>query len=216
MEVVSLNVGLPRSVVWHGRTVTTSIYKSPVAGRVPLRRLNLDGDRQSDLSVHGGASKAVYCYPHEHYAWWTRELNGRDLPIGMFGENLTIRGLDEQSVHIGDQFSIGSAQVIVTQPRMPCYKLGIRFEDDDMVGRFLAARRSGFYLAVEREGEVGAGDAIARVGRDPNGVSISEIARLYTAKTFSQRDADVVRRALEVAALPDGWKEYLRNRLAIA
>src|SRR5206468_3692584 len=124
MRIVSLNAGLPRDVEWRGRTVTTSIYKNPVEGRVSLRRLNLDGDRQADLSVHGGAFKAVYCYPIEHYAPWMKELKGRDLPLGMFGENFTTEGLDEDSVQLGDQFSIGSARVVVTQPRLPCYKLG--------------------------------------------------------------------------------------------
>jgi MOSC domain-containing protein YiiM len=213
MEIVSLNRGLPREVEWRGRTVTTAIYKNPVDGRVPLRKLNLDGDGQADLTVHGGAFKAVYCYPIEHYSRWTKELGGRELPAGMFGENFTTDGLDEDSVHVGDQFSIGTAQVIVTQPRMPCYKLGVRFQSDDMVKRFLASGRSGFYLAVQREGDVGVGDNIALVGRDPHGVRISEITRLYVAKTYSREDAATVTRAMRAAALPDGWKAYFRDRL---
>src|SRR5205823_1422250 len=160
MKLVSVNVGQPRAVTWHGRNVTTAIFKQPVNGRVALRRLNLDGDRQADLSVHGGEFKAVYCYPISHYDYWRRELPGRDLPLAMFGENFTVEGLLEDSVHVGDQFSVGSAEVVVTQPRLPCYKLGVRFQADDMVKRFLASGRTGFYLAVKREGELGAGDEI--------------------------------------------------------
>jgi MOSC domain-containing protein YiiM len=214
MKIVSLNTGLPREVTWHGRRVTTGIYKAPVEGRVPLRRLNLDGDRQADLSVHGGEFKAVYCYPHEHYAWWTHELGGRELPLAMFGENLTTEGVDETSVHVGDQFSIGTAQVIVTQPRLPCYKLGIRFQSDDMVRRFLASGRTGFYLAVQREGDVGAGDAMTVLARDPHRVRVADITRLYVAKTFASDDLAVIGNALRIAALPDSWKTHFRDRLA--
>ena len=213
MRVVSVNTGLPREVVWHGTNVTTGIYKQPVEGRVALRRLNLDGDRQADLSVHGGEHKAVYCYPLAHYDYWKNELPGRELPTAIFGENFTTEGLLENFVHLGDRFSVGSAEVIVTQPRLPCYKLGIRFESDDMVKRFLASGRTGFYLGVTREGEVGAGDEIAVLARDPQSVSIAEITRLYVAQRYSKQDADVVRRALQVAALPESWKEYLRERL---
>jgi MOSC domain-containing protein YiiM len=213
MRVVSVNTGLPREVTSHGRNVTTGIYKQPVGGRVVLRRLNLDGDGQADLSVHGGAHKAVYCYPLAHYGYWKGELPGRDLPTAIFGENFTTEGLLENAVHLGDRFSVGSAEVIVTQPRLPCYKLGIRFESDDMVKRFLASGRTGFYLGVTREGEVGAGDEIALLARDPQAVSIAEITRLYVAQSYSQQDADVVRRAMQVAALPESWKEYLRERL---
>jgi MOSC domain-containing protein YiiM len=213
MRIVSLNVGVPREVTWHGRTVPTSIYKEPVEGRVSLRRHNLDGDRQADLSVHGGEFKAVYCYPIEHYAWWTRELHGRALPLGMFGENFTTEGLDEDSVQLGDEFSIGTSRVVVTQPRMPCYKLGIRFEADDMVKHFLASGRTGFYLAVREEGNVGAGDPITLIGRDPHGVRVADITRLYVAKKFSRDDIAAASRALLVEALPESWKEHLRDRL---
>jgi MOSC domain-containing protein YiiM len=214
MRIVSLNIGLPRDVVWHGRTVTTGIFKEPVAGRVALRRLNLDGDRQADLTVHGGPFKAVYCYPVEHYALWTEELGGGALPMGAFGENLTTEGLNEDDVHIGDEFSIGTARLVVTQPRMPCYKLGIRFRDDGMVKRFLASRRTGFYLAVVREGDVGTGDAIARAAEDPQRLRVADITRLYVARAFDRDDVATAKKALEVAALPESWKEYLRDRLA--
>ena len=213
MKIVSLNVGMPRDVMWHGRAVTTGIFKSPVNGRVALRALNLDGDRQADLSVHGGEYKAVYCYPLEHYDYWKKELPGRDLPMGMFGENFTTEGLPQDSVHLGDRFSVGSAEVVVTQPRLPCYKLGVRFQSDDMVRRFLVSGRTGFYLAVTREGEVAAGDEIKVISREGNGVPVSEITRLYIAKRYDDNDVKSLRRALRVAALPDSWKEYFRERL---
>jgi MOSC domain-containing protein YiiM len=213
MKIVSLNIGLPREVVWHGRRVTTAIYKSAVGGRVPLQRLNLHGDGQADLSVHGGESKAVYCYPYEHYAWWADQL-GSELPMGMFGENLTTEGLDEDSVHIGDQFSIGTALVTVTQPRLPCYKLGIRFQSDAMVRRFLDSGRTGFYLAVQQEGTLAAEDDIAVLARDPHHVSVGDITRLYVKKAYGADDRAMVRNALEIAVLPDSWKAHFRQRLA--
>ena len=213
MKVVSVNVGLPREVVWHGRTVSTGIYKQAVPGRIALRKLNLDGDRQADLTVHGGEHKAVYCYPLEHYDYWRIELPGQDLPMGAFGENFTTAGLLEDSVHLGDRLSIGSAEVVVTQPRLPCYKLGIRFQSDDMVKRFFGSRRTGFYVAVAREGEVGAGDEITMILRDPNRVPVSEITRLYAEKRYGDAEQNSVRQALQVAALPESWKEYLSERV---
>jgi len=213
MKIVSVNTGLPRDVTWRGRLVTTGIYKEPVEGRVALRTLNLDGDRQADLNVHGGAYKAVYCYPIEHYDYWKRELAGQEISMAMFGENFTTDGLVEDFVHLGDRFSIGSAEVVVTQPRLPCYKLGVRFQSDDMIKRFLASRRTGFYLAVTHEGDVGAGDEITMVARDSNAVPVSDITRLYVARSFSDDDVASVRRALHVAALPESWKEYFRDRL---
>jgi MOSC domain-containing protein YiiM len=216
MKIVSLNVGLPREVMWHGRAVTTGIFKEPVAGRIGLRKLDLDGDGQADLTVHGGEYKAVYCYPVAHYDYWTKELPGRDLPMGMFGENFTAQDLSEDSTHLGDRFSVGSAEVVVTQPRLPCYKLGMRFQSDDMVRRFLASGRTGFYFAVTREGEVGAGDEIKLVSRDENAVPVSEITRLYIAKRYDGDDVKSLRRALRVSALPESWKEYFRGRLAKA
>jgi MOSC domain-containing protein YiiM len=195
--------------------VTTSIYKDTVQGRVALRRLNLDGDGQSDLTVHGGKDKAVYCYPIEHYDYWRAELPGRALPLGVFGENFTTEGLvSEEAVHVGDRFAVGSAEVVVTQPRLPCYKLGIRFEWDTMVGRFLAAGRTGFYLAVIREGEVEAGDEIRMLGRDAESVPISEITRLYIAKKYDEADVRQVQRALRVDALTQSWKQYFREKVA--
>ena len=221
MKLVSLNIGLSREVTWRGINVSTGIFKAPVNGRVALLKLNLDGDRQADLTVHGGKNKAVYCYPLEHYDYWKRELPGRELPLGVFGENFTLDfgdlgpnpGLPEDLIHVGDRFSVGSAEVVVTQPRIPCYKLGIRFQMDDMVKRFLLSRRSGFYLAVSREGEVGAGDEMTPLSQDPNAVAVSGISRLYIAKHYSDEDRHLLQRALRVAALPESWKEYFRERL---
>jgi MOSC domain-containing protein YiiM len=213
MKLISLNTGLPQDVTWHGRRVTTGIFKRPVEGRIALRTLNLDGDRQADLSVHGGAYKAVYCYPIEHYDFWRDSLPGAELPMAAFGENFTTSGLAEDAVHLGDRFSVGSAEVVVTQPRLPCYKLGIRFQSDQMVKRFLASGRTGFYFSVSREGDVGAGDDISLLSRDTNAVPVSEITRLYVAKGFGDDDVASARRALIVPALPESWKEYLRDRL---
>jgi MOSC domain-containing protein YiiM len=217
MNLVSVNIGMPREVSWHGRIVTTGIFKGPVRGRVALRKLNLDGDRQADLTVHGGEHKAVYCYPLAHYDYWKKELPGQELPMGMFGENFTVndggKGLLEESVHLGDRFSVGTAEVAVTQPRLPCYKLGVRFGSDDMVKRFLASGRTGFYLAVVREGEVGAGDELKLMAREPNAIAVSEITRLYVAKRYSEAETAAVRRALQLPELPESWKEYFRERL---
>ncbi len=213
MKIVSLNVGFPREVAWHGHVVTTGIFKEAVKGRVVLRKLDLDGDRQADLTVHGGEYKAVYCYPLEHYEYWKKELPGRDLPMGVFGENFTTEGMLEGSVYLGDRFSVGSAEVIVTQPRLPCYKLGLRFQSDDMVKRFLASGRMGFYLAVAREGKVAAGDEMKSISRDSNAVPVSAITQLYVAKRYNEADVRTARRALMVDALPESWKEYFRERL---
>jgi MOSC domain-containing protein YiiM len=210
MKVVSVNVGLPREVVWKGQTVTTGIFKEPVEGRVVLHALNLEGDRQADLTVHGGRSKAVYAYPAEHYGYWSHELPEMPLPWGMFGENLTTEGLCEDALNIGDRFRIGTAEVMVTEPRMPCYKLGIRFGRDDIVKRFLASGRSGFYFAVLREGELGAGDTIQRTHQEPNSVTVSDIVRLYVSERGNR---ELLQRAVEVEALPEGWREHFQRQL---
>ena len=210
MQLISVNVGLPREVAWHGRVVRTSIWKDPVDGLVHVSSLNLDGDKQSDLSVHGGPEKAVYAYPREHYEYWRRELPGTDLAWGAFGENFTTEGLLETDIRIGDRLRVGSAEFLVTQPRMPCFKLGIRFGRDDIVKRFLRSGRPGFYLAVVREGDVARGDSLEFVGRDEHGVTVADIASLYA----SDRDnEDLLRRAVDVPALPESWKGYFRKRL---
>lgn len=207
MEIVSVNVGLPRKVAWKGRIVVTGIFKLPAAGRVMMRTLNFDADRQADLTVHGGPTKAVYVYPAEHYAYWREELPGMDLPWGMFGENLTTRGLLESDVNIGDRFRIGQAEVVVTEPRMPCYKLGLKFGRDDIIKRFLACRRTGFYFAVLKEGEVRAGDAVHRISRDAHGVTVADITHLYANK---RGNLELLHRAVQVEALPWSWRTYFQ------
>jgi MOSC domain-containing protein YiiM len=211
MKLISVNVGLPRSVMSKGKSVTTSIFKDPVEGRVHLRSLNLDGDRQSDLTVHGGVDKAVYAYPSEHYDYWRRELPDVQLPWGMFGENLTVVGLFEDQVNVGDQFRIGSAELKVTEPRLPCYKLAVKFGRDDIIKRFLQSRRTGFYFAVVQEGEVGAGDSIELTHRDENKLTVAELTRLYLD---GRNDVEALKRAISVPSLPDGWREYFSDQLA--
>src|SRR2546430_15025380 len=203
MKIVSINVGLPREVTWQGKLVATGIFKKPVDAPVMMRTLNLDGDGQTDLTVHGGLTKAVYVYPSEHYDYWRTELPGVDLPWGMFGENFTTEGLFEETVYIGDRFRIGDAEVIVTEPRMPCYKLGIKFGRADMIKRFLASRRTGFYFAVAREGAVGAGDAIKLIRQEQQETSVGDITRLYA---FEKNDLKGLRQAIGIEWLPHSWK----------
>jgi MOSC domain-containing protein YiiM len=210
MKLISVNVGLPRIVRSNGEPLSTGIFKEPVAGRVVLRTLNLDGDRQADLSVHGGPSKAVYVYPSEHYDYWKRELPEMELPWGMFGENFTTTGLFESELNIGDKFRVGSAVVMVTEPRMPCYKLGIKFGRPDIVKRFLASERTGFYFAVLQESEVGVGDPIELIEGNKHSVQVNDITRLYTRE---KHNAGLLRRAIAVEVLPESWKSYFRHRL---
>jgi MOSC domain-containing protein YiiM len=210
MKVVSLNVAVPRTVTWKGHEVRTGIFKEPVAGPVMMRRLNLDGDRQADLTVHGGPTKAVYAYPSEHYPLWKSELPGMELPWGMFGENLTTDGLREDKVHIGDKFRIGEAIVMVTQPRTPCYKLALKFQRDDMLKRMLQNGRSGFYFAVVEQGMIEAGDAVELVHEDAEKISVAEISALYRD---GGKDAALMRRAANLEALPESWREYFHEGL---
>jgi MOSC domain-containing protein YiiM len=210
MSVLSLCVGLPREVEWNGHTVVTSIFKTPVDGRRRVNTLNFEGDRQSDLSVHGGVHKAVYAYPAEHYQYWRRDLPQADLAWGAFGENLTIEGLLEAEVRVGDRFRIGSAEFIVTQPRMPCYKLGIRFGRPDILKRFLKSGRTGFYFSVAVEGEVGAGDDIQAIVRSEENLTISDVVNLYTVDSENQ---ELLRRATQSSSLPESWRDYFRKRL---
>lgn len=210
MKIISVNVGLPRLVLRNDEPVSTGIFKEPVAGRVMMRTLNLDGDRQADLSVHGGPEKAVYVYPSERYEFWRQELPGMDLPWGMFGENLTTTGLLETEINIGDKFRVGKAEVMVTQPRMPCYKLGIRFGRADITKRFLLSERTGFYLSVLKEGEVGAGDKFQLLEKNTSAVRVADVTRLYSS---DKENVDLMRRAIATEALPESWREYLRKRL---
>ena len=211
MKLISINIGLPRVIKKRGQTITTSIFKLPVAGRVRVNRLNVAGDQQSDLTVHGGVDKAVYVYPSEHYAFWHAELPDGDFPWGAFGENFTTEGLLEDAVHIGDRLRIGSAEFTVTQPRMPCFKLALRFDRPDMVKRFLLSGRSGFYLRVTQAGDVAADDIVTYIGHDADRISVADIFRLYTA---DDADPNVLRRASELPSLAHGWREHFRHRLA--
>ena len=211
MKIVSVNVGRPREIDWKGKTVRTSIFKEPVQGRVRLEALNFVGDEQADLSVHGGPQKAVYGYASEHYDFWRQELPGVHLPWGAFGENLTTEGLLEEEINIGNRYQLGSAVVMVTQPRIPCYKLGVRFGRDDIVKRFLKSGRPGFYFSVIQEGEVGAGDALELVYREAADVTVADILRLYVT---DKQNLSLTQRAVQVAALADGWRDYFQRRLA--
>lgn len=205
-RLVSVNVGQPRQVAWKGTRVSTSIFKSPVQGPVDSKTLNLRGDQQADLSVHGGPDKAIYGYPSEHYAYWRAQLPQADLPWGAFGENLTTEGLFEDTLHIGDRLRIGTVLLAVTQPRVPCYKLTIRFDRDDMIKRFIASKTSGFYFAVVEEGQLAAGAPIEIVHRDPAAVSVADINRLYYGHGG---DPALLRRAVTLEALPRGWRDHL-------
>jgi len=211
MCVLSVNVGLPREVSWRGKPVTTGIYKEPVAGPVRIGTLNLAGDRQADLRVHGGRDKAVYAYPSESYELWRDERPDLDFPWGQFGENLTTAGLLDRDVNVGDRFRVGTAELVVAQPRFPCFKLGIRMGRADFVKDFLGRGLLGFYFAVAREGEVKAGDPIVELSRDPRGFKVTEVLRLYAR---DRDDVDGLRRAVELEALPDGWRTYFHKRLS--
>ncbi len=210
MQLTSVNVGLPREVSWKGKTVSTGIFKEPVANVVKLRSLNLDGDRQADLSVHGGVDKAVYAYPSEHYNYWQRELPDMQLPWGMFGENFTTTGLLEDEVYIGDRFRIGTAEVMATQPRLPCYKLGIKFGRADIVQRFQSSRLTGIYFSVFREGEVQVGNTIELIERSQTNISISDITRLYLRESDS---IEMLNQVVHLESLPIGWRDYFRNQI---
>jgi MOSC domain-containing protein YiiM len=210
MKLISLNVARPRLTVYNGATINTGIFKQPVSAPVQLRALNLDGDRQADLSVHGGAYKAVYAYPSEHYDFWRQELPGVDLPWGAFGENFTTRGLSEDLLHVGDRLQVGSAIVMVRQPRMPCYKLAAKFRCDDIIDRFLLSGRSGFYFSVEKKGEVAPGDSFEILSRNSTGITIAEMNCLLVRDRYNR---DLLRKAMETAALPDSWRENFALRI---
>jgi MOSC domain-containing protein YiiM len=209
MRLISVNVGRPREVTWKGIQVSTAIFKSPVEGPIDVKRLNLRGDQQADLSVHGGPHKALYAYPSEHYPYWRQQLPQADLASGAFGENLTTEGLFEDSLHIGDRLRIGSALLMVTQPRVPCYKITIRFDRDDMIKRFIKSNTSGFYFAVVEEGQLAPGDSIEIVHRDPAAVSVTDINHLYYG---GRHRGDLLHRAVNLEALPESWRDHLRQR----
>ena len=209
-SLISVNVGLPRTVQWRDQTVTTAIFKSPVDGPVPLREHNLEGDQQADLSVHGGPTKAVYVYPTEHYAYWRGELPDVEFGWGHFGENFSVEGMDEESICIGDEFSVGTARLVVTEPRMPCFKLSVRFGRADMPKRFLQSGRSGFYFGVVEEGQVQAGDALELLLKHPDGLTVADVASLYTTE---RGNIALLKKAISATALPESWSGYFEHQL---
>jgi len=209
-EVLSVNVGLPCTVEWKGRLVSTGIFKEPVEGRIRIDKLNLEGDQQADLSVHGGPDKAIYVYSAQYYDFWQHEYPEITFKWGMFGENLTVSGLRDDTVNIGDHFQIGTTALVVTQPRLPCYKLGLRFGRNDIIKRFAKQAYTGFYLAVIQEGDIGTGDKIHLLNKDKNEVKVSDIVSLFSSR---KRDLAEIKRVIQVEALPDSWKEYFLERL---
>ena len=212
MRLVSVNVGLPRLVTWKGSTFKTGIFKTPVHGRVAVRRDNLDGDRQADLSVHGGVNKAVYAYPSEHYAYWQQQLPEESFPWGALGENFTTEGMLEETVRPGDEYRIGSAVLRVTTPRLPCFKLAAKFQRDDMIDRFLISGFSGFYFSIVEEGDVGAGDEATLLERDESSATIAEVNLSYISPA---PDETVLRRAALTRALPESWRQRFQDKIEI-
>ncbi|MGH9430732.1 MAG: MOSC domain-containing protein [Terriglobia bacterium] len=211
MRIASINVSKVREISHSGSIVRTGIFKVPVSGRVRLRPLSLDGDDQADLENHGGIYKAVYAYPAEHYEFWMQQINRSDLAFGQFGENLTVEGLLEDEIHVGDIFQVGSAVVEVTQPRTPCYKLGIKMGLPEFPKRFLASGRVGFYLRVIQEGEIGAGDTMECTDRDPESMSVREISHL---KYFDRENLKAIKKALKIRALSPQWRDSFGDRSA--
>ena len=209
MHIVSVNVGLPRELPWNNITISTGIYKKPVSGDVAVRKLNLEGDRQADLTVHGGPHKAVYAYPAEHYGFWRDEFPEMPLTWGYFGENLTTTGLREDQVCIGDTFQIGATKLQVTQPRLPCYKLALRFGRDDIIKRFLVSRRTGFYLSVLEEGTLRSTSEVEVLDRDPVQVTVCDIVTQFLGMPDKP---EVLERVLRLKALPQDWKLELTAR----
>lgn len=209
MRLISVNVGLPCEMNWKGKSVTTGIFKRSIEGRVMMRLLNIDGDRQADLTVHGGVDKAIYGYSSEHYAYWQQELPNIELPWGAFGENLTIEGLSESGVNIGDRFRIGTAELMATQPRFPCFKLNLKFDRDDMAKRFLDSRLSGVYFSVVKEGEIGANDTVELVHQDEHNVTIADVVQIYRREA----DEDLVQRAVQVPALASTLRDEFQQQI---
>lgn len=213
MKLLSVNVSQPKEVLYNGKRIKTGIFKEPVSGRTMMRRLNLDGDGQGDPTVHGGIHKAVYVYPIEHYRYWKQELGRDDLTYGKFGENLTVEGMLEDTVHIGDVFRIGEALVEVSQPRVPCFKLGIKMRDPQIVKPFLQSERVGFYVRVLEEGEVGAGDAIERTKVGEGQMTVKEIVHL---RHFDDTNTTAAEKAANLPALTPSWRDSFKEILVKA
>ena len=213
MKLLSINVSQPKAVAFNGRDYQTGIHKRVRMGRVFLSKLGLDGDGQADLKAHGGPNRAVYCYPHEHYGFWAAELAREDFHYGQFGENLTLLGLLETSVCIGDSFRIGDAVIQVTQPRVPCYKLADKLGIPGFEKTFLQANRSGFYARVLQTGKMEAGDPIQQLEADPVGMSVAEVNR---ALYLDKGDLAAAERALQIEALSPGWRRSFEALLGKA
>jgi len=211
MKVLSVNVSKPQVVEIDGKMVSTGIFKRPVDGSIMLRELDFDGDEQADLRAHGGPHRAAYVYPSEHYGYWQTELGRDDFTFGLFGENLTLEGLTEDNAHIGDEFKIGAATVVVTQPRVPCFKLAHVIGLPEFPKQFLGSGRTGFYLRVVEEGAVSAGDTVELMSSDPEAMSVREVCNLLY---FDQKNLDDARRALKIPALSPGWRCSFKARLA--
>ena len=212
MKLISINVGLPVKVKFGNEIVTTGIFKNPVDKRIKIKKLNLEGDRQADLTVHGGLDKAVYSYSSEYYDFWKQEFPDISFNWGMFGENLTTEGLFESQVNIGDVFQIGSSQIAATQPRMPCYKLGVKFGRMDVIKKFLESEKSGIYFKVVKEGEIGVNDTIKLIKKDNNNVTIKNIVEIITKD--NKESTTLMERAVKILDLPNGWKQYFLEKLS--
>lgn len=212
MKLISVNVGLPIKVKFGNEIVTTGIFKNPIDKRINLKKLNLEGDRQADLTVHGGPDKAVYSYPYEYYDFWRKEFPDISFNWGMFGENLTTEGLFESQVNVGDRFQIGSAQLVATQPRMPCYKLGVKFGRMDIIKKFLKSEKSGIYFKVIKEGEIVINDIIKLIKKDNNNITIKNIVELITKE--DKENTILMEKAVKVQDLPQGWKKYFLEKLS--
>lgn len=206
-EVVSVNVGAPRTVEHEGRTVTTAIWKRPVVGRVAARGVNLDGDGQADRSVHGGVDKAVYAYAREDYEWWGAELGAETIEPGTFGDNLTVSGIDLNAAEVGERWRVGLALLEVSEPRFPCFKLGIRMGDAKFLKRFAAARRPGTYLRIIEEGELGAGDRVEIVSRPGHELTIGLFAEAFLGDRSRLVDL------LGADALSQTWRAWIEDRV---
>src|SRR5262252_5939470 len=200
----SVNVGLPRDIAWKGRTVHTAIWKNPVSGRSRVGRLNVEGDGQGDLAGHGGEQRAVFVYQIESYRYWQEQLKRTDFVHGQFGENFTIEGLPDNAVCIGDRYRIGTAVLEVTQPRVTCYRIGIRMNEPRMPALLTSSGRPGFYLRVLQEGEVEAGDEITKVGEAAERMTVAEINALLYLPNHARGQLE---RALRIGALSPGWRD---------
>lgn len=213
MKIISVNVSKPREVEYRGKMVSTGIFKEATKEKIAVRELNLDGDGQADLIAHGGIYKAIYVYSIENYSYWQNELGRDDFTYGQFGENFTVEGLTEDNVHVGDIFRMGTAMVEVTQPRVPCFKLGIRMGMSTFPKIFLNSNRSGFYLRVLQKGEVQAGDEITLVKADPNRMTVRDINDLLY---HAEDKLDGAKRALKIHALSPGWRGSFESIVAKA